>query len=60
MAWTGGFLTKSEYARAHADEVAIAASRGLITVNCGEAMGRQWFITVEGLKMLMEAFDEAD
>lgn len=55
-AWKGGFSTKSDFARAHADQVAIAASCGLITTKMpgGQLYGREWLITKQGLEVLNE------
>lgn len=53
QAWAGGFSTKSDFARANADAVAEAASRGFITsVNERGEFGRWWRITKPGLHVL--------
>lgn len=55
MAWTGGFTTQSNFARAAADAVAEAASRGwIITRLSPEVYGRRWFISITGLIQLTE------
>lgn len=54
-AWLHGFRTKSDFARIHADGVAIAASLGLITTKIGaERFDRSWHITRKGLTFLGE------
>lgn len=54
-AWLQGFRTKSDFARLHADEVAIAASLGLITTKIGaHRFDRNWHITRKGLTFLGE------
>jgi hypothetical protein len=55
QAWLAGFKTKSDYARVHADHVAIAAALNLITTRCldGE-FGRTWRVAPKGLKALWE------
>lgn len=53
--WTYGASTKGDAARTHADEVAEAASRGLLTtviIPGGEVHGRLWKITEAGLAYL--------
>ncbi len=56
-AWRGGFSTKSNYARAHADLVAAAASTGLITTKLAATkFGRNWLITKTGLEILNECY----
>ena len=50
---TGGVLTKSDFARTHANPVALAASLGLITVVMpGGSYGNTWRITAKGLQRL--------
>lgn len=52
-AWLQGFRTKSDFARMMADEVAIAASLGLITTKIGaKRFDRSWHITRKGLSFL--------
>lgn len=52
-AWLTGFRTKSDFARTYADEVAIAASLGLITTKIGrEHFDRTWRITRKGMDFL--------
>lgn len=53
QAWTGSFTTKSTAAREHADTVAAAAQRGLITTRIGPSVyGRDYLITPKGLTVL--------
>lgn len=50
--WTP-FKTKSDFARKHADIIAMAASDGLITTRIATGLyGRSWGVTVAGLKHL--------
>lgn len=52
-AWLGGFMTKSNFAREFANEIAIAASLGLITTKVGkDQFDRTWRITRKGLDHL--------
>lgn len=52
-AWERPFLTRSDFARTHADEVAIASCLGLITVrHDSTTWGRSWRITARGLSLL--------
>lgn len=54
-AWLEGFRTKSNFARLRANEVAIAASLGLITTKIGkEQFDKTWHITRKGLSLLGE------
>lgn len=54
-AWLEGFRTKSNFAREFADEVAIAASLGLITTKIGkDHFDKTWHITRKGLDHLGE------
>lgn len=47
--------TKSDFARAWADYLAMAASQGLITTKLyGDVYGREWQITAKGLTALEE------
>lgn len=49
-AWLQGFRTKSNFAREYADEVAIAASLGLISTKIGkDQFDKTWHITRKGL-----------
>lgn len=49
-AWLNPFRTKSNYARQYANEIAIAASLGLITTKVGkDKFDRMWRITRKGL-----------
>ena len=51
--WTCQVTTKSDFAREHADFVAMAASMGLISTRIMEEVyGRQWQITSRGLAAL--------
>jgi hypothetical protein len=53
LAWSRGFSTKSDYARAHANLVALAASRGLITTRLDrETYGTRWLISPDGLSRI--------
>jgi hypothetical protein len=56
-AWAGGFTVQSDFARAHAPLVAMAASCGFITTLCGSIHDEQqfsttWRVTREGLALL--------
>ncbi|WP_422023410.1 hypothetical protein [Pyruvatibacter mobilis] len=54
-AWHGGFTTKSDFARRHADMVAAAAVAGFITTELlcdDETHHNKWLITIEGLRFL--------
>lgn len=54
-AWLIGFRTKSNFAREYADEVAIAASLGLISTKIGkELFDKTWHITRKGMDYLGE------
>lgn len=54
-AWLVGFRTKSNFAREFADEVAIAASLGLISTKIGkDKFDRTWHITRKGLDYIGE------
>jgi hypothetical protein len=54
-AWLQGFKTKSNYARLRANEVAIAASLGLITTKIGkDNFDRTWHVTRKGLSLLKD------
>jgi hypothetical protein len=49
-AWVNPFSTKSDYARLHANLIALAASRGYITTRLNrESYGTRWLITPGGL-----------
>lgn len=55
---TKPFTTKSDFARMAANEVAIAASEGLITTRVNdEAFGNYWLITSSGLDFV-EGFND--
>lgn len=52
-AWLTGFKTKSNFARLRANEIAIAASLGMISTKIGkEQFDRTWHITRKGLSLL--------
>lgn len=54
-AWLEGFRTKSNFARLRANEIAVAASLGLITTKIGkEQFDKTWHITRKGLSLLGE------
>jgi hypothetical protein len=54
-AWLQGFRTKSDFARHYANEVAIAASLGLISTKIGkERFDKSWHVTRRGLSFLQE------
>jgi hypothetical protein len=54
-AWLQGFRTKSDFARIYANEVAVAASLGLISTKIGsERFDKSWHITRKGLGYLEE------
>ena len=54
-AWLIGFRTKSNFAREFADEVAIAASLGLISTKIGkDQFDKTWHITRKGMDYLGE------
>jgi hypothetical protein len=54
-AWLQPFRTKSDYARTYADEVAIAASLGLISTKIGkDSFDRLWRVTRKGMDFLGE------
>lgn len=62
QAWSDGFTTKSTFARTHAEAVAEAACRGLITtlnVVASEQAGKtcygnKWLVTPKGCKKLFK------
>lgn len=55
-AWLQGFRTKSDFARQFANEVAIAASLGMISTKIGaERFDKAWHITRKGLTFLQES-----
>ncbi len=58
-AWKNGISTKGDFARAHADLIAIAASSGLITTKVrANEYGRRWLITKLGLEALNECYQD--
>ena len=58
-ATTAPFTTRSDYARTHAELVAICAVEGLITTHLvgEEGYGRVWYITVMGLLYLRVTYE---
>jgi hypothetical protein len=49
-AWVNPFSTKSDFARQHANLVALAASRGYLTTRLDrENYGTRWLVTPDGL-----------
>jgi hypothetical protein len=53
QAWLKPFKTKSDFARDHADIVAMAASDGLLTTKVATGLyQRQWILTPRGLSHL--------
>ena len=58
-AWRSGFSTKSDFARAMANEVAVAASLGLISTRIsGHKFGTKWHITKQGLETYNECYQQ--
>lgn len=54
-AWLNQFMTKSNFAREFANEVAICASLGLITTKIGkDKFDKTWRITRKGMDYLGE------
>jgi hypothetical protein len=52
-AWKAPFSTKSDFARANAGVVAMAASDGFITTRVAAGLyGKSWLVTVAGLRHL--------
>ncbi len=52
-AWRQPFTTKCDFARTHADLVAVAASDGFITTRIAAGLyGNRWQITAPGLRHL--------
>jgi hypothetical protein len=51
-AWEAPFTTRSDFARRHIEQVAIAACLGLLTVHGTTGWGRVWRITSSGLQHL--------
>lgn len=60
IVWDVPQTTKSTLAKERADEFAIAACAGLITVQVGARFGRVWRITTDGLGLLVAALDTID
>ena len=52
--------TKAGLTKTHADQIAIAACEGLITVRVGSGYGRIWRITPRGLQVLLPHLDQMD
>lgn len=49
-AWRDPFTTKSDFARTHADFIAIASYEGMITTKLSEeTWGKEWLITELGM-----------
>lgn len=61
-AWKAPFTTKSDYARFHADLVAMAASDGFITSRLATGLyDNQWKITARGLRYMEKmGYDTAE
>jgi predicted RNA-binding protein associated with RNAse of E/G family len=56
-AWKHGISTKGDFARAHANGIAAAASCGLITTKVrANEFGTRWLITKLGLEALNECY----
>lgn len=56
-AWRGGFKTKSNFARKHANEIAMCSSLGLITTTLGNRQfSNEWFITKTGMEYYNECY----
>ena len=54
-AWRRSFTVSSQFAREGAFYVALAASEGFITTNCGEdTWGNRWLITEHGMESKAE------
>lgn len=54
-AWRKSFTVSSEFARKGSFYVALAASEGMITTNCGEdTWGNRWLITEHGMETKRE------
>lgn len=53
--WDCPTKTKSNLAKTKADQIAIAASEGLVTVRQGDTHSRLWRITPRGLSLLWAA-----
>jgi hypothetical protein len=52
-AWLKPFKTKSDFAREHADLIAMAASDGLLTTKIATGLyQRHWLLTPKGLSLL--------
>jgi hypothetical protein len=59
-AWHSPFKTKSDFARAHADLIGMAASDGFITTRIATGLyGRDWRITAAGIQHLHAMRGEA-
>lgn len=58
-AWKHGIATKGDFARTHANLIAIAASCGLITTKVrAKEFGTRWLITKQGLEALNECYQD--
>lgn len=54
-----GFTVQSDYSRANADFIAMAASLGLVSTRVyGNVFSREWRPTVKGLTWLEDVFGE--
>lgn len=58
--WDSPMTTKAGLTKTHADQIAIAACEGLITVRVGSGYGRIWRITPRGLQILLPHLDQMD
>src|SRR4051812_7881015 len=59
--WKQTPSTKSDFAKAEADWIAVAASMGLITTMTGpDRFGRKWLVTPLGLTALFQSWDELE
>lgn len=57
-AYRRGFTVQSDYARQHADYVAMAASLGLLSTRLyGNIYSREWRPTVKGLSFVNQALN---
>jgi len=57
-AYRRGFTVQSDFARTHADYVAMAASLGLLSTRLyGNVFSREWRPTVKGLAFVNQALD---
>jgi hypothetical protein len=54
-AFHGGFSVQSDFFRQNPEEVACAASLGLISTLSGGNYGKMWRVTIKGLQALEES-----